>query len=194
MKTIVILALNVHFLASAVFASKPTVCFEPCPVCHGRKSVSLTPPNCGQFDGEIGVTPGKPFKTRRFDVKYDICPLCNGTGRLERWTPTEPPEDKTGLTPCLDCLGTGVASCGKCKKTGFVPCTKCANNKSKRAGWILSEEKTPGRTSRHKKKIVTPCNTCKGLGKVECPACEGRGGTVCKKCSGEGYVQKKEHK
>ena len=52
----------------------------------------------------------------------------------------------------------------------------------------------PGRTSRHTKKIVAPCGTCGGIGKVECPACEGRGGTICKKCSGEGYVPRKERK
>ena len=167
---------------------------EPCPACHGKRSLSLTPPNLGQFDGEIGVTPGKPFKTHRFDVKYDACPLCDGTGRHKRWKPTMPPADKTGLTACIDCLCTGIAPCAKCKKTGYVPCTKCASDRGKKPGWLLTEEKTAGRTSRHMKKVVTPCGTCKGLGKVECPACEGRGGTVCKKCGGEGYVQRRESK
>ena len=182
------------FIAFNQVFALPEVRTSPCPACHGKKSVSLTPPNLGQFDGEIGVAPGIPFKTRRFDVKYDICPLCDGSGRRERWTPTIPPEDKTGLAPCLDCLKTGVAPCGKCRKTGYVPCAKCQNNRSKQPGWILTEEKTAGRTSRHTRKVVVPCGACKGLGKVKCPACEGRGGTVCKKCGGEGYVQKKERK
>ena len=170
----------------------PQIRAEPCPACHGTKSLSLTPPNLGQYDGEIAVTPKKPFKTHRFDVKYDRCPLCNGTGRHERWTPTTPPADKTGLAPCLTCLGSGIAPCQKCKKTGYIQCIKCKNGK--KPGWILTEERTAGRTSRHTKKIVSPCGACSGIGKVECPACEGRGGTICKKCSGEGFVPRKERK
>ncbi len=172
----------------------PRTYVEPCPACHGKRSLSLTPPNLGQFDGEIGVTPGKPFASHRFDVRYDACPLCNGTGRHERWKPTPPPEDKTGLAPCLNCLGTGIVSCAKCKKTGYVPCTKCASNRSKKPGWLLIEEKTAGRTSRHVKKVVMPCGACGGIGKTECGACEGRGGTICKKCAGEGFVPRKERK
>ncbi len=184
-------------LQSSIFnplLALPQTRSEPCPACHGRKSVSLTPPNLGQFDGEIGVTQGKPFRTHRFDVRHDKCPLCNGTGRHERWTPATPPEDKTGLAPCIDCLSTGVVPCQKCKKTGYVQCNKCQSDKSKKPGWILTEERTSGRTSRHTKKIVSPCGTCGGIGKVECPACEGRGGTICKKCSGEGFVPRKERK
>ncbi len=172
----------------------PQARIEPCPACHGKKSLSLTPPNLGQFEGEIGVTPGKPFKTHRFDVKYDKCPLCDGTGRRERWIPTTPPADKTGLTPCLDCLGTGVVQCQKCKRTGYIQCTKCQSDRSKKPGWLLTEERTSGRTSRHMKKVVSPCGACSGIGRVECTACEGRGGTICKKCSGEGYVPRKERK
>ena len=44
----------------------PQARVEPCPACHGKKSLSLTPPNLGQYDGEIGVTPGRPFTTHRF--------------------------------------------------------------------------------------------------------------------------------
>ena len=183
-----------HLSPFTALAALPQTRSEPCPACHGRKSVSLTPPNLGQFDGEIGVTQGKPFRTHRFDVRHDKCPLCNGTGRHERWTPATPPEDKTGLAPCIDCLSTGVAPCQKCKKTGYVQCNKCQSDKSKKPGWILTEERTSGRTSRHVKKIVSPCGTCGGIGKVECSACEGRGGTICKKCSGEGFVPRKERK
>ena len=184
-------------LQSSIFNSLsafPKTRTDPCPACRGKRSLSLTPPNLGQFDGEIGVTPGKPFRTHRFDVQYDKCPLCNGTGRRERWTPTPPPEDRTGLTTCLDCRGTGIAPCQKCKKTGYEQCSKCQSDKSKQPGWVLTEERTSGRTSRHTRKLVVPCGTCNGLGKVSCPACEGRGGTPCKKCASEGFVPKKERK
>ena len=43
------------------------------------------------YENQLGVTPGKPFRTHRFDVRHDKCPLCNGTGRHERWTPATPP-------------------------------------------------------------------------------------------------------
>lgn len=178
---------------SPVFAM-PAVRTYPCPACHGKKSLSLTPPNLGQFEGEIGDTPGKPFKTHRFDVKYDKCPLCGGTGRRERLAPTVPPADKTGLAPCIECLGTGIAQCQKCRRTGYVQCGKCKSDRSKKPGWLLAEERSSSRTSRRMKKTVSPCGTCSGIGKVECDACEGHGGTVCKKCSGEGYVPRKERK
>ena len=59
----------------------------------------------------------------------------------------------------------------------------------------LRMQNVPGNiTARHVKKIVSPCGTCGGIGKVECPACEGRGGNICKKCSGEGFVPRKERK
>lgn len=190
----ILLALFTLYLSPFTALALPQTYAEPCPACKGKKSLTLTPPNLGQFDGEIGVAPGKPFKTHRFDTQYDVCPLCDGTGRHERWKPTAPPEDKAGLTPCLTCLSSGIAPCAKCKKTGYVSCAKCASDRSKRPGWILVEERTPGRTSRHVKKRVTPCGNCSGLGKIACPACEGRGGTVCKKCGGVGFVQKKERK
>ena len=73
--------LTIHYSLLTALApafALPEVRTSPCPACHGRKSLSLTPPNLGQFDGEIGVTPGKPFRTHRFDVRYDKCPLCEG--------------------------------------------------------------------------------------------------------------------
>jgi hypothetical protein len=174
----------------------PEVRTSPCPACHGKRSLSLTPPNLGQFDGEIGVAPGVPFKTHRFDVRYDRCPLCNGSGRHEHMTMQRlpPPADSDATTPCASCFATGATACQKCRKTGYISCTKCQSNHSKQPGWLLTEEKTAGRTSRHMKKIVTPCGECKGIGKIECPACEGRGGTTCKKCNGEGFVPRKERK
>ncbi len=192
-----LLVLSILNLQSSIFNplfALPQAQAEPCPACHGKRSLSLTPPNLGQFDGDIGVTPGQPFKSHRWDVRHPSCPLCGGTGRHLRWKPAAAPEDRTGLTECIDCLGTGIAPCAKCRKTGFIQCAKCAGNQSRKPGWMLTEEKTPGRTSRHKKKIVTPCGTCGGLGKIACPACDGYGGTACRKCSGTGFVPKKERK
>ena len=60
-----------HLSPFTTLAALPQVRSEPCPACRGKRSVSLTPPNLGQFDGEIGVTPGKPFKIHRFDVKHE---------------------------------------------------------------------------------------------------------------------------
>ena len=171
----------------------PPVRNEPCPACHGKRSLSLTPPNLGQFDGDISVTPGKPFKTHRFDFSHDTCPLCEGAGKHEHWTMARLPRpDGENLEPCTACLGTGVVPCQKCRKTGYAQCSKCKNQK--KPGWILKEERTPGRTSRHTKKVVTPCGTCGGVGKVACPSCDSRGGTICKKCNGEGFVPRKERK
>ena len=171
----------------------PPMRMEPCPACHGRRSLSLTPPNLGQFDGEIGVPPGQPFKTHRWDVRYDTCPLCNGAGCHERWTMARvPPPEDAHMTPCVACLGTGVQPCQKCGKTGYAPCSRCKGGK--KPGWILTEKRTTGRTSRHKRKTVTPCATCGGVGKAACQACDGRGGTICKKCDGAGHVARKERK
>ena len=36
----------------------PRTYVEPCPACHGKRSLSLTPPNLGQFDGD--------YKNKRF--------------------------------------------------------------------------------------------------------------------------------
>ncbi len=190
---LMVLALfNLQFSIFNPLLALPQTRVEPCPACHGKRSLSLTPPNLGQFDGEIGVTPGKPFKTHRWDVSYDACPLCEGTGRHERWTMARVPPPGDGLAACVTCLGTGIVPCQKCRKTGYAQCAKCKSSKA--PGWILTEEKTAGRTSRHKKKIVTPCAECKGIGKVQCASCEGRGGTICKKCNGEGHVARKERK
>ena len=46
--------------AVALFA-EPVTQSSPCAACNGKRSLSLTPPNLGQYDGEIGVTPGRPF-------------------------------------------------------------------------------------------------------------------------------------
>ncbi len=194
---LLVLALLLTFPLCAIdsesVAGLPQWSMEPCPACNGRKSLSLTPPNLGQFNGEIGVEPGKPFASHRFDVKHDRCPLCSGSGRHKRFSMQRQPQpENAAVAPCASCLATGVAPCKKCRSTGYAACTKCRN--AKKPGWILSEERTAGRTSRHMRKIVTPCQECKGLGKVICPACEGLGGSVCKKCAGAGYVRRKERK
>ena len=84
-------------LAAAVgtVAAEPHTVVTPCTACKGERSLSLTPPNLGQHDGEIDVTPGKPFTSHRWDVKHSRCPLCKGTGRHEKWVfKVSPPEDR----------------------------------------------------------------------------------------------------
>ena len=188
-------AVLVLILAAAI----GTACAEPrkavvrCPACKGERSLSLTPPNLGQHDGEIGVTPGKPFANHRWDVKHARCPLCGGTGRQEMWVlKANPPKDHEDKEPCTTCWWSGVEPCRKCEHTGYVACPGCKNSKrGSKPGWIVEEQTTSGRTSRHKKIVVTACSTCGGVGKVRCPTCDGMGGQPCKRCKGDGYTQKK---
>ena len=183
------------FILAAVIG---TVCAEPhttverCTACNGARSLSLTPPNLGQHDGEIDVTPGKPFKTHRWDVKYARCPLCKGTGRHETWLfKVRPPEDRADKEPCTTCWWSGVEPCRKCNHTGYAECTKCKTSRAgSKSGWVVKELPLCGRNKR-KKIAVTPCTICSGIGKVSCPACEGMGGQPCKRCKGAGYTPKK---
>lgn len=165
-----------------------------CPACHGLRKLSLTPPNLGQYDGEIGVTPGKPFATHRWDVKHDRCPLCDGRGWHPMYkTTVKPPtpEDVEGLEKCPNCRWAGVIACKKCLKTGYQACSACKSTaKGGKAGWV----KTETGSTKHKKTVVTPCSTCQGIGKVICPDCLGTGAIPCKKCNGEGGVPKKERR
>ena len=119
------------FIAFNQVFALPEVRTSPCPACHGKRSLSLTPPNLGQFDGEIGVAPGVPFKTHRFDVKYDRCPLCNGSGRHEHMTMQRlpPPADSDATTPCASCFATGAR-----RATSPAPSAK-ATAASSRAGF-----------------------------------------------------------
>ena len=121
------------------------------------------------------------------------CPLCGGTGRQEAWVlKVKPPEDREGKEPCTTCWWSGVEPCRKCDHTGYIACPSCKNSRrGSKPGWIVEEQTTSGRTSRHKKIVVTACSTCGGVGKVRCPACDGMGGQPCKRCKGEGYTQKK---
>ena len=182
-----------------LFAALGTACAEPrstvvrCPACKGERSLSLTPPNLGQHDGEMGVTSGEPFKTHRWDVKHDSCPLCKGTGQHEMWVgKVRPPADRADKEPCTTCWWSGVEPCRRCDHTGYIDCPKCKNSRhGSRPGWIVEERTTAGRTSRHKKILVTACSACGGVGKTLCPACDGMGGQRCRRCKGEGYTQKK---
>lgn len=190
----VLLAVALTF--SVVFAEITTV-RVPCSVCRGRRSLTLTPPNLGQYDGEISVTPGKPFTTHRWDVKYDRCPICDGQGWIEKYktrVKAPKPEDVEGLAMCPNCRWSGVVACRKCVGTGLQTCAGCRNaaGRGSRPGWIKTEKRTSGATSRHVKILVTPCGTCLGVGKVVCPDCMGHGATPCRKCQGTGGIAKKE--
>ena len=179
-----------------------TLCAEPvetarrCPVCHGKRSLSITPPNLGQYDGEIGVTPGKPFTTHRWDVKIARCPICDGTGRQVKYqmrVKPPAPEEAEGYEACPDCRWSGVTPCRKCLGTGLQACRDCKSGaRGGKPGWIRSERRTAGATSRHVKILVTPCGTCQGLGKVVCPDCLGRGAVPCRHCRGTGSLPQKE--
>ena len=190
MKAILLLSL-VAVLGTACADPRTTV--ARCPACRGERSLSLTPPNLGQHDGEIGVTPGKPFTNHRWDVKHDRCPLCKGTGRHETWVfKVRPPEDRADKEPCTTCWWSGAEPCRRCDHTGYADCPKCKTSRhGSKPGWIVEETTTPGRTSRHKKITVSACPTCGGIGKVVCPACDGMGGQPCKRCKGVGYTAKK---
>ena len=186
--------------AVALFA-EPVTQSSPCAACNGKRSLSLTPPNLGQYDGEIGVTPGKPFTTHRFDVKYKTCPLCSGTGRHETYrlfVKAPPEEERNGLDACPECRWAGVTACRKCQGTGYQACRKCQSgggNKNGKPGWIVSQKTTTAgmRSSmKHAKTLVTPCGGCSGIGKIVCPDCMGKGGVVCRKCHGQGGTPKKE--
>ena len=189
MKAAIVLLLAAAF---GTARAEPRTTTEPCPACKGARSLSLTPPNLGQHDGEIDVTPGKPFKSHRWDVRHSRCPLCKGTGRHEMWViKGRPPEARADKEPCTTCWWSGVEPCRKCNHTGYAECTKCKTSRAgSKTGWVVKEQPASGRNKR-KKITVTPCTTCSGIGKICCPACEGMGGQPCKRCKGAGYTPKK---
>lgn len=187
-------------LAIALAMAEPVQVSRPCEFCRGRLfggprgPVSLTPPNLGQHDGEIGVTAGKPFTNHRWDVKVPRCPFCDGTRRRTLWKfnpPAEPMPE--GFERCTACWRSGAEKCRKCKGDGYVPCRKCGSSSGK-PGWTKEEQTTGGTRSRHKKIVVTPCGECQGFGKVPCADCRGLGGDPCRKCKGEGVTPKKERR
>lgn len=191
-----------RLLAAALLAvlahtspADPVSAYKTCPVCRGARSLSLTPPNLGQNDGEIGVTPGKPFTTHRWDVKHPQCLICGGKGRVELYrtkVPPPKPEDMEGLERCPECRWSGVTPCRKCQASGLVACPECRNARGAKPGWIRSEKRTAGSSSRHVKVVVTPCTGCGGVGRVVCADCLGKGAQPCRKCKGDGSLPKKE--
>ena len=188
------LVLAALLLAALPALADPVSVFRTCRVCQGRRALSLTPPNLGQNDGEIGVTPGKPFTPHRWDVKHPRCLICGGTGRMEFYrtkVPPPAPEVAEGLDRCPECRWAGVTPCRKCLASGLVACTACKSSRGGKPGWIKSEKRTSGSTSRHVKVLVTPCGTCGGIGRVVCPDCLGKGAQPCRKCKGDGGTPKK---
>lgn len=188
------LVLAALLLAALPALADPVSAFRTCPVCQGKRALSLTPPNLGQNDGEIGVTPGKPFTTHRWDVKHPRCLICGGTGRMGFYrtkVPPPAPEAAEGLDRCPECRWAGVTPCRKCLASGLVACTACKSSGGGKPGWIKSEKRTSGSTSRHVKILVTPCGTCGGIGRVVCPDCLGKGAQPCRKCKGDGGTPKK---
>lgn len=185
-------------LVAGTLAAEPVLKTAACPACHGKRSLSLTPPNLGQFDGEIGVMPGRPFTSHRFDVKYKNCPLCEGTGRHQSYRLVAKAPADTNLDVCPECHWSGVTPCRKCNGTGFQTCSKCRSGggqKDSKPGWVVTQKQTTTgmRSSmKHAKTLVTPCGTCSGIGRIVCPDCQGKGGVICRKCHGEGGVPKKE--
>lgn len=185
-------------IAVVAFAEPVTVRTK-CPTCGGQRSLSITPPNLGQYDGEIGVTPGRPFTTHRWDVKYDRCPTCEGKGWREKYrtrVPRPAPEELADVDVCPNCRLSGVTPCRKCMATGLQACPSCksASADGGKPGWTKSERRTRGATSRHVKIVVAPCATCLGVGRVACPTCMGMGATTCRKCSGDGTLPKRERR
>ncbi len=183
--------------AAYTLAAAPFEMMRTCPVCHGKRALSLTPPNLGQHDGEIGVTPGLPFTTHRWDAKIPRCPICDGTGRQVRYrTRVKPPapEETAGLVMCVDCRWSGVTDCRKCVTTGLVDCRDCKGAaRGGKPGWVKTERRTTGgASSRRVKIIVSPCGTCQGIGKTMCPNCLGKGAVLCRRCHGTGSLPKKE--
>ncbi len=179
----------------AAFAEPQSVT-KQCQACKGARSLSLTPPNLGQHDGEIDVTKGKPFTTHRWDVRHERCPLCNGTGRHVMWlVKVRPPKDRTDKEVCTTCWWSGVEPCRHCNHTGYMECPKCKNSRrGSKPGWVVEDMPQNGTLlrSRNKRKIqVKACEECGGVGKVKCTTCEGMGGTPCKRCKGEGFTIKR---
>ncbi len=194
-------AVFIFALGLVTAGAEPVTQYSLCPACHGKRSLSLTPPNLGQYDGEIGVMPGRPFTSHRFDVKYKVCPLCEGRGRFESYRLTvKAPAEPGNLAPCPDCRWACVQACRKCKGACFIPCEKCGRsssygNKGGKPGWIVEQKATSNgmRSSmKHAKTLVTPCGTCSGIGRVVCPECQGKGGAICRRCKGEGGLPKRE--
>lgn len=60
-----------------------------------------------QYVGEVAVNPGDEAEPGTPGTGEDVCPICQGTGRV-----LDKDEDEEGTTPCPNCGGTGVITEG----------------------------------------------------------------------------------
>ena len=198
-----LLVLTVLNLVPLTTSALPQTYFVPCTACKGKKTLLVTPPSRNPYRKAIGISNTGEIGITQQGIKYDRCPLCDGTGRLERFNMAQlpPPTNVADLVACTHCRACGVQRCRKCARKGLVACPKCANNKSGKAGWVLVSERKTGEVkvenrSGYKRReeysrTIIPCAFCNGIGIIECSECAGLGGTTCKKCDGEGYVLRK---
>ena len=129
MKTKTLLA-TLSVLIGCTLCAEPVETARRCPVCHGKRSLSVTPPNLGQYDGEIGVTPCR----KCLGTGLQACRDCKsgarggkpGWIRSERHTAGATSRHvKILVTPCGTCQGLGKVVCPDCLGRGAVPCRHC---------------------------------------------------------------------
>ena len=139
MKTCIAILATAFVFCTAV--ANPRRIRTRCSACKGERSLSLTPPNLGQYDGELGVSPGKPFTSHRWDVKHARCPLCNGSGVHEMWQlEAPPPPDANDKEVCTKCEWSGIERCRHCDGTGIAQCPDCRKTgKGGVPGWLVVE-------------------------------------------------------
>ena len=146
-----------------------------CAVCRGKGSLTVRPPDHGQYGGRIEAL-------SHWDIKLDPCPICgNGHGRRTVWDLSQP--EPRADPPCMTCGWSGLVPCRKCVASGIVKCPRSGCQD----GWIVTKAQSASRrSSARKPPTVTPCPECKGVGKVVCPACSGMRAELCRRCFGTG--------
>ena len=146
-----------------------------CPVCRGRGSLTVRPPDHGQYGGRIE-------SRSHWDIKLDPCPICEkGHGYRIVWDLAQP--EPSTEPPCMSCGWSGLVQCRKCLASGLVKCT----NRDCKDGWIVTKAQSAyRRSSSRKPPTVTQCRECKGVGKIICPECKGMRAELCKRCFGTG--------
>ena len=168
MKTCIAILATAFVFCTAV--ANPRRIRTRCSACKGERSLSLTPPNLGQYDGELGVSPGKPFTSHRWDVKHARCPLCNGSGVHEMWQlEAPPPPDANDKEVCTKCEWSGIERCRHCDGTGIAQCPDCRKTgKGGVPGWLVVEASRATHASQ-------------GFADGECPSArqEGMSATCC---------------
>ena len=146
-----------------------------CSVCRGKGTLTLRPPDHGQYGGRIE-------SRSHWDIKLDQCPICgSGHGWRTVWDLTQP--EPSPEPPCMTCGWSGLVQCRKCLASGISKCPRsdCQD------GWIVTKvQNTSRRSSARKPPTVSPCPECKGVGKVICPVCKGLRADLCKRCFGTG--------